>query len=670
MADFMFNIDLKSFAIAARWSEFPAGADPLELARTSEDRLFPGAIFPVLDGQNALCWYGAAATGAEWRLLQPLLLAHVGRTITDFAGLPTHLDPAIPVESMLRSAGAYAVAKLAPSSANAQFAVRALNRLRRAIAMRPGGGSGPPVATPQLLARLEMCLAAGDRAGADEYVGTLRSELRLDTLNLHFLQVRILSAFRSWSELVNKEWFSELALVRKPSSVAKDMLEALWFVNLYEFVDDPPAIQARYCDQVQSIARPLLGQVSITDDGIIGRLRSLEGLAAPTKLPPGPLAQDLIEQATEAPSVQRVSVAREAMSALSTDDLAVIAGSGVSQRSLAEIDANNSYLPNNWADWLAKLGEPGFSNAAIVARDAISIWPVEAFKAKAQADSFADTLVEIGISNDLRRERLIESLPSLVNWVKADPGYPRGAMRELYVALLQLFSLLEGVGEADRHAATDLLDACLTLGVSTQAYRALLADFKPLIAPGAGDSSIYWIIELASMLLEHPTPDPSARLGLLNVALGSFQSMLRLLSRGQRAAYNRVAEGAQWPTLPEILEGDARVGLERLKGQSIAIYTLTESAARQAEAVLKAQEPSLTIALAHDHVASQRLSRLARDSDVFVMTAASAKHAATDCILANRGDGILLYAPGRGFSGIVRIVEEYALKGPALKNIH
>jgi hypothetical protein len=665
----MFNLDLKSFAVAARWSEFPAGTDPIDLARTCEDQSFPGGILPVLDAQNALCWYGVAATGAEWRLLQPLLLAHVGRTITEFAGLPMQLDPVIPVEGMLRAAGAHAAVKLAPSPANAQFAVRALNRLRRALAIRPGGGAGPPIATPQLLAKLEMCLAAGDRDGADEYVTTLRSELRLDTLNLHFLEVRILSAFRSWSELVNKEWFSELSLVRKPSSVAKEMLEALWFVNLNELSDDPPALQARYRDRVQRLARPLLGQVSITEDGIVGKLCGLEGLAAPTNLAPGPLAQELIEQATEAPSVQRISVAREAMSSLSTHDLAVLAGSGVSQRSLAEIDAGSSHSPRNWADWLAQLGDPGFSNAAIVARDAISIWPVEAFN-KVQADSIAEALVEIGISNDLRRERLVESLPSLVNWVKADPDYPRGAMRELYVALLQLFSLLEGVGGADRDAATDLLDACLTLGVSAQAYRGLLADFRPLIAAGAGQSSIYWIIELASVLLEHPTPDPSARLGLLNVALRSFQSMLRLLSRGQRAAYNRVAEGAQWPTLPEILEDDARVGLERLKGQSIAIYTLTESAARQAEAVLKAQEPSLTIALAHDHVASQRLSRLARDSDVFVMTAASAKHAATDCILANRGDGILLYAPGRGFSGIVRVVEEHALKGPALEKAH
>jgi hypothetical protein len=43
------------------------------------------------------------------------------------------------------------------------------------------------------------------------------------------------------------------------------------------------------------------------------------------------------------------------------------------------------------------------------------------------------------------------------------------------------------------------------------------------------------------------------------------------------------------------------------------------------------------------------------------MVAASAKHAATDCIVANRGKRTLLYAAGRGFSSIIRVVEEFVV---------
>jgi hypothetical protein len=105
--------------------------------------------------------------------------------------------------------------------------------------------------------------------------------------------------------------------------------------------------------------------------------------------------------------------------------------------------------------------------------------------------------------------------------------------------------------------------------------------------------------------------------------------------------------------------------LDALKGQSIAIFTLTESGGRQAEVALKEVIPTLRIELSHDHVASPPLTRLARDTDVFVMTTASAKHAATDCIVTSRGSRPLLYAAGRGFSSIVTAVEEYAARSGA-----
>ena len=68
---------------------------------------------------------------------------------------------------------------------------------------------------------------------------------------------------------------------------------------------------------------------------------------------------------------------------------------------------------------------------------------------------------------------------------------------------------------------------------------------------------------------------------------------------------------------------------------------------------------SLKISLAHDLIASPRLSRLSRDVDLFVFASSSATHAASDCIMAHRGGRPLAYAVGRGFSSLVRAVEDY-----------
>jgi len=50
---------------------------------------------------------------------------------------------------------------------------------------------------------------------------------------------------------------------------------------------------------------------------------------------------------------------------------------------------------------------------------------------------------------------------------------------------------------------------------------------------------------------------------------------------------------------------------------------------------------------------------LAENADLFVLTSLSAKHAATDFIRDHRSKLPLLYAQGRGFSSILRAVEDH-----------
>jgi hypothetical protein len=660
VAGSMLLINLDSFAVAARWNRLPASLNPLDLARTASDPAFPGALLPAVGPDDSQYWYGAAATGVEWRLLQPLILAFAGPTVTNFGGQATPLDVTVPAERLLLDSGVYAAARLVPGDACVTFAARALERLRQAVALRPSGSPAAPEPTSRLLASLDMCLAVGDRVGARVLFEALRAEFRLDTLNLHYLEVRIFSTFRDWRELVSMEWFAELSVARKPSAVASAMLEALWQAYLKDVADDPDELAHRYRELVRPFALPLLAQVSTGVDDFSARLRSLEAAPTAVMLTPGAAAQDLLDRAAEAPSTRRIAEARSAISALPQEDRETILQSGAGQRAIAEITPLEGPAPASWTEWLQLLPDPRFTAAVDVAREGVSQWTSAQLLAREQAAALAEGFLRVGVSEEIGRTRLFESLPSLIRWVKEDPDYPRRPLRDVYEALLQLFSLLEYQGGAERNAAADLLDATLSLGTTAEGYRQLLGDFATLIDRGAGDSSIYWLIDVAEILLHYPTPDPPARLTILNNILDSLQPLLLLLSPGQRASYNRVAVAASWPSLPPPVQPHKVTGFEYLRRKSVAIYTLTESAARQAEAALKEIEPTLEIELAHDHVASARLIRLAREADIFVLVAASAKHAATDCILTHRGDRPLLYAPGRGFSSIVRALEDYA----------
>jgi hypothetical protein len=96
----------------------------------------------------------------------------------------------------------------------------------------------------------------------------------------------------------------------------------------------------------------------------------------------------------------------------------------------------------------------------------------------------------------------------------------------------------------------------------------------------------------------------------------------------------------------------------------VAIYTLTEGAGRNARAQLSELAPELRVDLNHDHVGTRGLAALAERTDLFVIAALSATHAATDFIRTRCPSERLAYAPGKGAASIVRKVEEWANSHP------
>ena len=83
-----------------------------------------------------------------------------------------------------------------------------------------------------------------------------------------------------------------------------------------------------------------------------------------------------------------------------------------------------------------------------------------------------------------------------------------------------------------------------------------------------------------------------------------------------------------------------------LSGKTLSIYSLTESATEaQTAKALSELVPDLKISISNDKVGSPSLKSLARNSDIFVISTSSAKHAATTFIQNNRPkDKITLFS--------------------------
>lgn len=84
-----------------------------------------------------------------------------------------------------------------------------------------------------------------------------------------------------------------------------------------------------------------------------------------------------------------------------------------------------------------------------------------------------------------------------------------------------------------------------------------------------------------------------------------------------------------------------------------------ETASRQAKAALEAGVPGVSVDCNADSGGASRLRALAQNSDIFIIVWAAAKHAATDFIREHRGNRTLLYAQGKGFSSLLRALEDH-----------
>jgi hypothetical protein len=231
-----------------------------------------------------------------------------------------------------------------------------------------------------------------------------------------------------------------------------------------------------------------------------------------------------------------------------------------------------------------------------------------------------------------------------------------------------LFYSTEG-SQADLALFNQLLDVLLSLGAAdTATYRELVTFGRDLWGKLDSPSLLDWILDLLECLVIHPCTDKEARLACLQDALNGFQKhfrrvnadqweLLRLLASdlGQLDLFNQYFPEAE-PTQAD----PATDPFASLAERSVAVYTLSESAARQFQTVLERRCPKVRVSLCHDHDASRRLKQLAKQVDIFVMVTASAKHAATTAIEDNRPSGMPLLRPGgKGSASMLRALREH-----------
>ena len=96
----------------------------------------------------------------------------------------------------------------------------------------------------------------GSREAALDLLGRLKSELRLDALNLKFLEVQLLATFGDWAGIVDLPGFADLCLARRTPALPHCFSRPfIWCISAGPF---EAGNADETCARFQSSARPFV----------------------------------------------------------------------------------------------------------------------------------------------------------------------------------------------------------------------------------------------------------------------------------------------------------------------------------------------------------------------------------------------------------------------------
>ncbi len=324
----------------------------------------------------------------------------------------------------------------------------------------------------------------------------------------------------------------------------------------------------------------------------------------------------------------------------------------------------------NWIEWLSKLDkEPSWERALYVARQGSSEWDVASLLTEVgMVEHFAQLQAQVFSKAE---SLLHNALPYLLAFFQKDEQWPRREFLELYGLMLELLVLSTEGGDADLVLFSELTIAILTLGVDKAKYIEIVDYTLELWNRFASSKKVDWILDLLDVLVLYPCPSQELRSQLLFAAANQFGQFTRRIEADQWRFFRLLVKDlGQEQALEGLLASDiisapnslndADDVLQKLKDKSVLIYTLTESVASRVKSLLEDLCEGVTVHLSHDKAGNDRLRQLAKSADIVVMATASAKHAATGFIEANRPKSLPILRPsGKGSASMMRIIRSH-----------
>jgi hypothetical protein len=218
-----------------------------------------------------------------------------------------------------------------------------------------------------------------------------------------------------------------------------------------------------------------------------------------------------------------------------------------------------------------------------------------------------------------------------------------------------ILALNKECSASDLKLWADLADSVLQMGPSRESYLEIVEQAILLWQTYQAPDLVDWALSVLDSLAVHPSRDLQVRSSFLSAIFGGLTAFPQRLTQVQLRFFRQLCKECGQPTLSESLEREVPEPPEpsrlylTLKKKTLAIYTLTEKAGNRLKSLVEDWFEGVRVVLTHDKVGNPSLRKMAENSDIFLISTGSAKHAATTFIEEHRPKGkttILVSAKG------------------------
>lgn len=333
----------------------------------------------------------------------------------------------------------------------------------------------------------------------------------------------------------------------------------------------------------------------------------------------------------------------------------VAATTPVLREDVAWLESISGETPfGGWKDWLTALEDPGPGSVSLPS-EAVQSW------------------------DPLSRAELVALLTDASEGALSRLGETGGQFLAAHSYLfnspdtadisLRLIAGMALSGKASAGIRVQTLALCESLSASSPSQSVLEEIIEwttEILESNVAATTVSWACDILQTLTSIPTGSKGTILAFYYKTVGALRPYRSALDAADVGALEVVAAELD-AAVPVDFHGavdeteDPAAAYSYLKGKTVVLHSLTETAITRASQVLRRLVPSIDVRTNSEHDGSTQLAQLSANADVFVVVTAAAKHAATTFIDNHRRGLPTVLVNSRGSSAILRELADFNL---------